>query len=147
MNIYISSDHGGFNLKNKILENEFLKKYNFIDLGPTELDEEDDYPDYAIKTCKKVLEDKNSVGILICRSGIGMCITANKFKGIYAALAFNETHAEMARKHNNANILCLDADYSDEELHFKIIEKFLNTEFEGWESRHGRRVNKIKELE
>jgi ribose 5-phosphate isomerase B len=145
MKIFIASDHGGFELKNNLVMN--LTSHEISDLGPMELDPEDDYTDYAIKVSEKVLENEGSIGILICRSGIGMSIAANKFKGIYAALCFNEKHAEMARGHNNANVLCLDADYESLEDHLKIVNKFLTSEFEGTDTRHGRRIEKIREIE
>lgn len=145
MKIYIASDHGGFELKNKI--KEINLEFEIEDLGPSKLNPDDDYVFFAEKLCKEVLNNNNSLGILICRSGIGMSIAANKFKGIYAALCFNEKHAQMARQHNNANVLCLDSDYGDFETHKSIINSFLNSQFEGKDTRHGRRVDQIREIE
>ncbi len=144
MNIYISSDHGGFDLKKQVLE-QF--KDQLVDLGPTELIEDDDYPDYAFALAQKVASDSESLGILICRSGNGMVIAANKVKGAYAALCFTEKHAQMAKEDDNANILALDADYEDAQTHFKIIKAFLNSKFAGIDTRHGRRFSKIKNFE
>lgn len=146
--IYISSDHGGFELKKEIVDYLSDKgKSEIVDLGPDALDPNDDYTVFAENLSKKVQNDSNSIGILICRSGIGVSIVANKFKGIYAALCFSEKHAEMSRKHNNANVLCLDADYSKDEVHFKIIHSFIINKFEGMETRHGRRVREIGRIE
>lgn len=146
MKIYIGSDHGGFELKKEIIE--FLSTENFEvqDCGPFELVPDDDYPVYAFNVAKEVLADKQSLGILICRSGSGVCIAANKVKGIYAALCFSKEHAEKAREHNNANVLCLDADFAGEDPK-EIAKTFLNTNFAGWESRHGRRVKQIVDFE
>jgi ribose 5-phosphate isomerase B len=155
MKLFISSDHGGFELKKMIIS--YLKNSGdsilinlggeLIDLGPFEMQPDDDYVDFGCKLSEEITRNPDSLGILICRSGIGMSIIANKFKGIYAALCFNEQHAQMARKHNNANILCLDSDYGDEDSHIRIINSFLSSNFEGEDTRHGRRVNKIKSLE
>ena len=148
MKIYIASDHGGYELKSKILENyeSLITNHELIDLGPFELNEDDDYPDYALKVAEKVANENNALGILICRSGNGMCIAANKVKGAYAALAFSKKHAEMARKDDNANIVCLDSDYEGENP-VEIVKTFLTTEFAGMDTRHGRRFLKIKEIE
>lgn len=150
MKIYIAADHGGLNLKSKILEQLPLllgEGWGEVeDLGPYELDPDDDYPDYATKVAEAMQKDPESLGILICRSGNGMCIAANKFKGVYAALAFSEHHAEMARKDDNANVLCLDADYEGEDP-IAIVKKFLETEFAGMDTRHGRRFQKIQGIE
>ncbi|MDQ6985011.1 MAG: RpiB/LacA/LacB family sugar-phosphate isomerase [Candidatus Dojkabacteria bacterium] len=143
MTIYIASDHGGFSLKNELVE---AIEQNIVDLGPYELDTKDDYPDFAKLVAEKVMNESDALGILICRSGNGMVMTANKFKGCYAALCFTSHHSEMARRDDNANILCLDADYEGEDP-LKIVNSFLNTEFTGMDSRHGRRFNKIKEIE
>ncbi|MEO6729214.1 MAG: RpiB/LacA/LacB family sugar-phosphate isomerase [Candidatus Dojkabacteria bacterium] len=149
MKIFIASDHGGFDLKRDILHNEDLKRMDleFEDLGAPELVDGDDYTDYAFTLVEEMKKHPSSLGILICRSGIGMSIAANKAKGIYAALCFTPKHAIMAREHNNANVLCLDSDYEDKEIHFKIIENFVKTEFAGFESRHGRRVKEIMKFE
>ncbi len=144
MKIYISSDHGGFELKQKII-NE-LQEFELVDLGPYELNPDDDYPDFALNLAEKVASEPDSKGILICRSGNGMVIAANKVKGAYAALCFTEKHAKMARVDDNANIVALDADYggSDSVL---IVREFLRAEFAGMQTRHGRRWQKIRDYE
>jgi ribose 5-phosphate isomerase B len=149
MRIYIAADHGGFLLKNEMKEYLLSKDLNYeiIDLGANTLESTDDYPDFVEPLCHRLQDDQGSLGILICRSGIGMSITANKFKGIYAALCFTPQHAIKAKEHNNANVICIDADYGDFENHKKVIDLFLHSEFEGYDTRHGRRVKIIKEFE
>ena len=144
MKVYIASDHGGFELKSQII-NLMDGAYEFEDLGPFELDMEDDYPIYAIKVAESVQKNEQSVGILICRSGIGVCITANKFKGIHAANCNSVELAKLSREHNNANVLCLDADLKSED-HFEILKAFLETPFSN-EPRHRRRVQMIKDID
>lgn len=144
MKIYISSDHGGFELKNFLKEN--LPELNLIDLGPHEIDSSDDYSDFGAILSQTIQGEEDSFGILICRTGIGMSIVANKFKSINAALCFTKEHAKKAREHNNANVLCLDSDFGDFETHKEIVFEFMNTSFSS-EERHQRRVTKIKEIE
>lgn len=176
MNIYIASDHGGFNLKSSIIEKLKIAnlKVETEDLGPFELHPDDDYPDYAFKLAEKVAEDNltlyhqvvtsvqidtgeeelrdsaigdfKALGILICRSGNGMCIAANKVKGAYAALVVSKKHAQMARIDDNANIICLDADYLSEDP-IELVKAFIETRFAGFNTRHGRRFKKIVEYE
>jgi RpiB/LacA/LacB family sugar-phosphate isomerase len=149
MEVYIAADHGGFELKDKIKQMLLSIDLTPIDCGAEVLNTEDDYPTFAQRLVKRMQSDnfEGSKGILICRSGIGMSIVANKFKGIYAALCSTREQAVKAREHNNANILCLDADYVDEQLHLDIIKTFLQTEFAGWDTRHGRRVQQILSIE
>ena len=144
MKIFIGSDHGGFKLKEKI--KKYLKdlNYEYEDLG-TNNTQSSDYPDFAYKVAKKVSET-NSKGILICGTGIGMSISANKVKGIRAALAYDETTARMSREHNNSNILCLGERTTKEALAKKIVKVWLSTKFSK-EERHHRRVSKIMKLE
>lgn len=154
MKIYIASDHGGFDLKEKLKKEFEDSEHEWIDLGPSELDPNDDYPDFAFKVAEAVAQDgmnesdfvHESLGILICRSGNGMAVAANKVKGAYAALCFSSKHAEMARKDDNANVLALDADYDGEDP-LAIVQKFITTKFEGKETRHGRRFGKILRYE
>ncbi len=147
---FIASDHAGLALKHKIIETLQL---NFIDLGPS-TEESVDYPDYAHKLCEQLIHkqqglpegaengpDLNLSGILICGSGQGMAITANKYPTIRAALCWNEEIAKLSRQHNNANVLCLSARYIDMNLNLKIVKAFMETPFEG--GRHQRRVEKI----
>lgn len=144
--IFIGNDHAGKDLKdiisNHILEN--YKEIEVINMG-TDSYESCDYPDYAIKVSLEVLKNEDSIGILICGTGIGMSITANKIKGIRAALCYNSTAAKLARLHNNANILCLGQRLIGSELAKDIVDTFINTEFQ--EGRHLIRINKIKQLE
>lgn len=142
--IIIGSDHAGYKLKELI--KEYLKERDepFLDMG-TDSQESCDYPIFAGKVAKKVVNTENSRGILVCGSGIGVSIAANKVKGIRAALCMSTELAEMSRRHNDANILCLGARYIDFEAAKSIIKIFLSTEFEG--GRHERRVQEIKDIE
>jgi ribose 5-phosphate isomerase B len=141
--LYIASDHGGFKLKNRLiryLQNELLEP--FEDLGPFEYVETDDYSDYAISLSKKVEKDKKNLGILICGTGNGVCIAANKNKGIRAIIGYNIKSAELGKEHNNANVLCLAGRVLTEEHAMMIVKKFLETPFSG-DERHVRRLKKI----
>lgn len=146
MKIYIGADHGGFELKSKIIDFLKARKYGVVDCGAYQLNVEDDYPLFAKEVCKKIMEDTTSKGILICRSGIGMSITANKFKGIYAALCTSNEQSQRAIEHNHANVLCLDSEFIDENLNLQIVEEFFKSN-EDNEERHLRRIKEIKELE
>lgn len=139
--IFIGSDHAGFQLKENVKVFLEKKKFKINDLG-TFSEESCDYPDFAKKVAEKVAKEKNSFGILICGTGIGMSIAANKIKGIRAALVQDEFTAKKAREHNNANVLCLGARVIDSEKAKKILNIFLNTDFEG--GRHSKRVEKIE---
>ena len=143
--IFIGSDHAGFELKEKIKAFLLKEGIKFEDVGAPNFNPKDDYPDYAAMVAKKVVEN-NGAGILICNSGVGMCITANKIKGIRAVNAFNVEIAEKSRIHNNTNVLCLGQDFIEEELAKKIVKIWLETEFTS-EERHQRRVDKIAEYE
>lgn len=140
--IAIGSDHGGFELK-KIIMQEF-SELNFQDYGAFST-EPVDYPDVAFKLAEDVSNGICEKGILICRSGIGMTIAANKVKGIRAALCFNEKMAEMAKKHEDVNLLTLGADYITKEEAIKMVKAWLDNNFEG--ERHQRRIDKIKAYE
>jgi ribose 5-phosphate isomerase B len=144
MKIIIGSDHAGFKLKEEI--KEFLKglKHKVKDYG-TDSEESVDYPSYGHKVATDVAKDK-SVGILVCGSGIGMSIVANKVNGIRAALCHDEYTAEAARKHNNANVLCLGSRVLEGKDAKGIVKKFLETKA-STEDRHKRRVLEIKDLE
>lgn len=140
--LVIANDHAGFDLKSNILD--FLKKKNYegkiINVGTDSADSVD-YPDYAQKAVQEIIDENAKYGILICGNGNGMAITANRNPHIRAALCLNEIMAEKARAHNNANILVLGSRLINEKLAFKMIEIFLNTEFEG--GRHATRLSKI----
>ncbi|MBU0460363.1 MAG: RpiB/LacA/LacB family sugar-phosphate isomerase [Nanoarchaeota archaeon] len=144
--VYLASDHGGFLLKKKLLVFLAKNNYNLEDLGPKEFNIKDDYPDYALPLAKKVSKDKNSFGILLCRNGQGVCISANKVKGIRAVTGFSKKMIKSTRHDDNANVLCLPADYIKEKEAKKIIKIFLETKFSKL-ARHQRRLNKIKRLE
>ena len=137
--IFISSDHAGFNLKKNIIK-KLSKKLKIIDLGPSST-ESVDYPDYARKLSKKVASNSRNLGILICGSGMGMAISANKNKKIRAALCYSIKGTKLSRLHNNANIITLGARLINKNKAFNLIRVFLNTKFEG--GRHLRRVKKI----
>ena len=143
--VYIASDHGGFRLKNSLVERFKNKDHALVDLGPHSLDAGDDYPDYAEKVCAEILS-KGGSGILICRSGHGMAITANKFKGIYASVCCSEESAFKGKKDDNINVLCLAGDLVTEELAEKIVTTWLDTPYESIERRN-RRFGKIREIE
>lgn len=135
--IYLASDHGGVKLKEKI--KKYLNSLNksFVDLGTNSV-ESVSYVDYAKLLCENCLTNQNSVGILICKSGIGMSIVANRFKGIRAGLCYNKKMAKLCRKHNDCNVLVLNG----KNLKYKgIVKNFLNTSFEG--GRHKERINSI----
>lgn len=139
MTIIIGCDHGGLKLAKKILVHLHNHSTKIINIFPQE-SVSVDYPDYASLVCKQVLAE-NALGILICGSGIGMSIAANKIKGIRAALCTNEYMAKFARKHNNANVLCLGERVIGDEVAMGIIDVFLENEFEG--GRHKIRVDKV----
>ena len=138
--IFISSDHAGYNLKEQI-KNKFKKKYNFQDLGTNDSKISVNYPDYAHKLCKKVSHNNKNIGILVCGSGTGMNIAANKHKNIRAAQCFNAKSTKLSRLHNDANIITLGSRLISKKNAFKFIKIFLNTKFDG--GRHLRRVKKI----
>jgi len=138
--IAIGADHAGFELKEQVREWLTRSGFEYKDFG-TYAPESADYPDFAHPVASAVEKKEFDLGILICGSGNGVCITANKHQGIRAALAWTEELASLARQHNDANILCLPARYISSDLAMKIADKFLNSAFEG--GRHERRVNKI----
>lgn len=143
--IYLGADHAGFHLKEKIKQWLDKKHIPYEDVGNKKYDPVDDYPDFAVKVAQKVAKTKQ-LGILVCGSAQGMCIAANKIKGIRAAVPFSLKEARLAKEHNDANIICL----SGWDMHFykamKMIEVFLRTPFSA-EARHKRRVQKIMKLE
>lgn len=142
--VFIASDHGGFELKGEIVKFLARERYDVRDLGPVVLDPGDDYPDYVIKLCESVLRERG-VGIMICKSGGGASVAANKFKGIYGVLAWNEETAMRAKKDEDANVLCLGALFINPEMANRMVKAWLEQPFEG--GRHVRRLNKIKEIE
>ena len=138
--IFIASDHAGFNLKLKIIKN-FSKKFNLSDLGTYSSNKSVNYPDFAHKLCKKVAINSKNMGILVCGSGMGMSMTANKNKKIRAALCYSIKNTKLSRLHNNANIITLGERLINKNKAFNLIKVFLSTKFEG--GRHLRRVKKI----
>ncbi|OGH91955.1 MAG: hypothetical protein A2534_01170 [Candidatus Magasanikbacteria bacterium RIFOXYD2_FULL_39_9] len=145
--LYIGSDHAGFQLKKdlvKYIKTELNKEIE--DVGPEVFNDTDDFPDYAVPLAKKVAADKENFGILICGTGQGMCITANKIKGAYAIIGYNILATELGRKHNNANILCLPGNPPSLDFAKAIVKKFLDTKFDG-DERFKRRNKKIEDLE
>ena len=144
MKLAIGSDHGGFRLKEAIKTYLLAHDYEVTDFG-TESEDSCDYPDFALPVAEAVANGEYDRGILICGTGIGIGIVANKVKGVRAALCHDTFSAEACRNHNDANILTMGERIVGEGLALKIVETFLNSDFEG--GRHQRRVDKIKALE
>ena len=138
--IFISSDHAGFKLKETIKDYLTNKKLKFVDLGPED-DNKVDYPDYAHKVARRVKLSENNIGILVCGSGTGMNIAANKHKNIRAAQCFNLKSTKLSRLHNDANIITLGSRLITKKNALKFVSVFLNTKFDG--GRHLKRVKKI----
>ncbi len=143
MKIVLASDHGGYELKEIIKNHLIEKKYDFIDLG-TNSEESVDYPDYGYAAGVAVAEGKGDRGIVFCGSGIGICIAANKVKGIRCALVDSVEMAVLAKQHNDANIISLGGRLTPPDLAIQIVDTWLTTEAEG--GRHHRRVDKLNEL-
>ena len=144
MKIAIGSDHRGFEAKSRIVSILHQLGHEVFDAGPHS-SESVDYPDYGLEVAKAVGEGRAERGILICGTGIGMCIAANKVRGVRAAPCHDCITAEMSRRHNDANVLCLSADLLGEELIDRMVRMWLEAEFEG--GRHARRVDKITRFE
>ncbi len=145
--LYIASDHAGFELKKFLVAQlEKTHKTKFEDLGPSTFVPDDDYPDFAVAVAEQVKKNKENMGILICGSGQGMCIAANKISGIRAIHGSSIKETEMGRKDNDANIICLAARVLSTEHALAIIKTFLNTDFDNQERRI-RRLEKISKLE
>lgn len=143
MIIPIASDHAGFEAKEKVKKILEEMGHMTVDFG-THSDESVDYPDFAVQVAEKIDDGEHEKGILICGSGQGMCMTANKFKNVRAALVYDDDSARLTREHNNANVLCLPGrQLSDKQLK-KFVKIWLDTHFDG--GRHERRVNKIHDL-
>ena len=136
----IASDHAGYKLKEDIKNFLIDKKMSVFDIGPYN-DNSVDYPDYAKKLGNRIKLKKSDVGILVCGSGTGMAISANKIKSIRAAVCYNTKSTRLSRQHNNANIIALGSRLTNKKLSFKLVETFLKTKFEG--GRHLRRIKKI----
>ena len=138
--LFISSDHAGYDLKEQI-KKEFKKKYIFQDLGTYDSKISVNYPDYAHKLCKKVAKDNKNIGILVCGSGMGMSMAANRHKKIRAAVCYSLKNTKLSRLHNNANIITLGSRLVNKNKAINLIKIFLDTKFEG--GRHLRRIRKM----
>ena len=145
MKIFIGADHRGYRLKNKI--RDFLRKkdYAIVDMGTHQDDVPCDYPQISYQVALKVAATKGSRGILVCMTGIGNAIVANKVPGVYAALCYNQKAASLSREHNNANMLALAGRMLSDEKAMEIVQAFLGAKFAG--GRHERRIEKITQLD
>lgn len=143
MTIYLGSDHAGLALKDAIQTHLVQGGRKVVDLGVFKIEPPADYPDIAHEVAEKVQENHGAKGILICGTGIGMCMAANKNKGVRAANCESVETVEMSRKHNDANVLCLGGRVLKPEIAMKMVDVFISTEFEK-EERHVRRVGKIE---
>ncbi|WP_404426792.1 ribose 5-phosphate isomerase B [Thalassospira australica] len=141
--IAVAADHGGVELKSKIIKSLAENGWEVMDLG-ADGSESVDYPDYAQAVAKSIINGKAERGILVCGSGIGMSIAANRFSEIRAALVHDRLSAELCRQHNNANVLCLGARLLGDATALDCVDAFVTTEFEG--GRHERRVEKLSSL-
>lgn len=144
MKIVLASDHAGFSLKEQLVSRLESQGHQIIDLGPFST-ESVDYTDYAQNLCHAVLEGKGERGILVCNSGVGMSIAANRFKGIRAALCLFPKMAYYSRRHNDANVLALGGGFTGFFLASEIVDVFLSEEFEG--GRHKRRTDKFDSVD
>ena len=144
MRLSIASDHRGFDLL-EVVKVQLEELGHEVHLQGLDLEQPCDYPDQATLVCSHLQSGAAERGVLICGTGIGMCITANKFQGIRAALALDELSAQLSRSHNDANVLCLSGDLVGHALGRRIVDTWMRTEFEG--GRHARRVDKISQLD
>jgi len=141
--IALGSDHAGYLLKNVIKDHLAEKELEFTDFGTFKMDSAD-YPEYSYKVCQSIISGECDLGILICGTGIGMSMAANKNKGIRAAVVHSAETAKMSRLHNNANVLCMGARIVEEEAACEFVDIWLSTSFEG--GRHEKRLNLITQL-
>lgn len=144
MRIAVGADHAGFRLKERLKQELLARGHDILDEG-TASEDSTDYPDFARAVAEDVVRGRAERGILVCSSGVGMSIAANKVKGIRAALATNPEEVALTRSHNDANVLALGAKFTPPEDALRLIEVFLATDFEG--GRHARRIGKIQTLE
>lgn len=144
--IYLGADHRGFELKNRLYKRLVDEGYQVTDLGSHHFDPGDDYVDFARKVAEATAAEEPNRGILLCGSGAGVDMVANKVPGIRSALAFDAARAKQAREHEDANVISLPADILDEESAWEIVQTFLKTPFSG-EQRHIRRLKKLEEVE
>ena len=143
--IFIGADHRGFKFKKKIAQLLTQQKYDVVDVGAFTDKVSSDYPQITKKVARGVLKNKDAKGILLCMTGLGHSIAANKIPGIRAALCYNKTAAVLSRRHNDANVLILGAKFVKKDEFFDIVKTWLKQRFEG--GRHLRRVNQIKKME
>jgi ribose 5-phosphate isomerase B len=146
MNVYLSTDHGGFEMKEAIKKHLEQRGISIVDCGAHSFDGNDDYPDFIIPMAEKVAGDSGSLGVVLGRSGNGEAIASNKVKGVRCALCMTDEMARKAREHNNANVLALGGDYVDLEASKRITDIFIDTPY-GEEARHARRIDKISVYE
>jgi len=146
MKVAVACDHRGYEAK-ELIKNFLQRSGHEVEDFGTHESKSCDYPDYAIPASQSVRDEKADRAILICGSGLGMCMTANKIQGIRAALCYDELMAQMSRSHNNANVLCLPAMLVNDPLIARIVDVWLKTEFEEEDGRHHRRVHKMMEAE
>jgi ribose 5-phosphate isomerase B len=144
LSLVLASDHGGFDLKQTLKKKLKAAQISFEDLGPN-AEERVDYPDYAVSVAEAVRSKEGTLGLLICGTGQGMAMSANKIPGIRAAVVGDTYSARMAREHNNANVLCLGGRVMGCELAWEILQTFLNADFAG--GRHEDRLKKIQQIE
>lgn len=144
MKVVVGSDHGGFELKEVLKKHLEDKDVDVTDVGAYDTNSVD-YPDIAVKACEKVTSGECNFGVLVCGTGIGISIAANKVKGIRCALVSNEYCAEMTKRHNNANMLAFGGRVTGPDLAKNILDAYINAEFEG--GRHQNRVDKISAIE
>ena len=145
MKIFIGADHRGFELKKKMISALTKQGYSIEDVGTHNAEESCDYPHFSLEVAKRVAQETGSKGILICMTGIGHSIAANKVPGAYAALCYNKEAAQLSREHNNSNILVLGSKFVAPDQILGIVEIWLKTAFEG--GRHERRFEQIKDIE
>ena len=145
LTIFIGADHRGFIFKEKITSALRALGHEVVDVGTYQLDPPCDYPAISLEVGKNVMAHKNSRGILVCLTGIGHSIAANKVPGVYAALCYSKEAAELSRRHNNANVLVLGSNFVSENTMMEIIRVWLKTPFDG--GRHLRRIKQIKDIE
>ena len=145
MKIYVGADHGGFKLKEQLKRHLKNKGYAVVDYGNSRLDPHDDYPDFALRVARQVAREPPSRGILICRSGAGVNIVANRIHGIFAVLTQIPKLLTMVRSHEDVNVLCLASDFTTLPKAKKLVNVFLSTRFSG-AARHQRRMDKIARI-
>ncbi len=144
MKVAIASDHRGYHLKEKVISLLKSEGHEVLDMGPA-TEESVDYPDFAALVAGRVSDGSVDRGVLICGTGIGMAIAANKFPGVRAAACVDEVTAELSRRHNDLNVLCLSGDLISSRVTERLVQIWMGTEFEG--GRHQRRVDKIRQIE